>query len=79
VEVSRKDIKYWVGFSLIPGIGRVKLTQLENYFSSLETAWRATPADLKQSGLDTSSMHAITSWRPKISLEAEMEKQTAMG
>jgi DNA processing protein len=77
--VSNKDIKYGVGFSLVPGIGRVKLTQLENYFSSLEAAWQAAPADLKQSGLDTSSIHAITSWRPKISLEAEMEKLDRYG
>jgi DNA processing protein len=74
LKVSNKDIKYWVGFSLIPGIGRVKFAQLENYFDSLEAAWQAAPADLKHSGLDNSSMHAITSWRPKISLEAEMEK-----
>ncbi len=79
MKASNKDIKYWVGFSLIPGIGRVKLTQLENYCSSLETAWQAAPADLKQSGLDTSSIHAITSWRPKISLEAEMEKLDRYG
>jgi len=63
-----------VGFSLIPGIGRVKFTQLENYFGTLEVAWQAAPADLKHSGLDNSSIHAITSWRPKISLVAEMEK-----
>lgn len=77
--MSNKDIKYWVGFSLIPGIGRVKLTQLENYFGSLEAAWRAAPADLKHSGLDSGSINAITSWRPKISLEAEMEKLDRYG
>ena len=77
--MSNKDIKYWVGFSLIPGIGRVKLTQLENYFASLEAAWQAAPADLKQSGLDSGSIHAVTSWRPKISLEAEMEKLDRYG
>jgi DNA processing protein len=77
--MSNKDIKYWVGFSLVPGIGRVKLTQLENYFDSIEAAWQATPVDLKHSGLDTSSIHAITSWRPKISLEAEMEKLDRYG
>ena len=77
--MSNKDIKYWVGFSLIPGIGRVKFTQLENYFGSLEAAWQAAPADLKHSGLDSSSIHAITSWRPKISLEAEIEKLDRYG
>jgi DNA processing protein len=77
--VSNKDIKYWVGFSIIPGIGRVKLAQLENYFSNLEDAWKATPADLKHAGLDSSSINAITSWRAKIYLEAEMEKLDRYG
>lgn len=79
MEVSKRDIKYWVGFSLIPGIGRVRLTQLENYFTNLEDAWKATPAELKRSGLDSGSIRAITSWRPKISLEAEMEKLDRYG
>jgi len=79
VEVGKRDIKYWVGFSLIPGIGQVRLTQLENYFTNLEDAWKATPAELKRSGLDTGSIRAITSWQPKISLEAEMEKLDRYG
>jgi len=78
-EVSNKDLKYWVGFSLIPGIGRVRLTQLENYFGSLEKAWHAAPVDLKQSGLDSGSIRAIASWRPKLSLEAEVEKLERYG
>jgi len=77
--VGNKDIKYWVGFSIIPGIGRVKLTQLESYFGSLEKAWKAAPADLKHAGLDSGSIRAITSWQPKISLEAEMEKLVRYG
>ncbi len=77
--MTNKDIKYWVGFSLIPGIGRVKFTQLENYFGSLENAWQAAPAELKRSGLDRNSINAITSWRDKVSLEAEMEKLERYG
>ncbi|MFH0768386.1 MAG: DNA-processing protein DprA [Chloroflexota bacterium] len=79
MEVSGKDIKYWVGFSLIPGIGHVRFTQLESYFGSLEEAWKATSADLKQAGMDNGSVRAITSWRPKVSLEAEMEKLDRYG
>ena len=79
MEVANKDIKYWVGFSRISGIGRVRFNQLENYFGNLEDAWKATPAELKQSGLDNGSIRAITSWRPKISLEAEMEKLERYG
>ena len=77
--MSNKDLKYWVGFSLIPGIGRVKLTQLQNHFGNLEDAWKATPADLKHSGLDSGSIHAITSWQPRISLDVEMEKLDRYG
>jgi len=77
--MTNKDIKYWVGFSLVPGIGRVKLTQLENYFGSLEDAWQAAPTELKHAGLDRSSINAITSWRAKVSLEAEMEKLDRYG
>jgi len=69
-----KNIEYWVGFNIIPGIGRVKFGQLENYFGNLEDAWKAPPPELKQAGLDGNSIKAITSWRPRISLEAEMEK-----
>jgi len=68
-----------MGFSIVPGIGRVKLAQLENYFSNLEDAWKATPADLKHAGLDSSSINAINSWRSKISLEAELEKLDRYG
>ena len=71
---NSKDIKYRVGFSLIPGIGRVRLTQLESYFSNLEDAWKAGPSELKNAGLESSSIRTITACRPKISLEAEMEK-----
>jgi len=74
LKMAQKDIKYWVGFNLIPRIGRVKLSQLESYFKSLEQAWQATPAELKRSGLDKGAVNAITQWRPNISLEAEMEK-----
>jgi len=52
---------------------------LENYFGSLENAWHAASADLRQSGLDNGSIRAITSWRPKLSLEAELEKLSRYG
>ncbi len=63
----------------MPGIGRVKFGQLENYFTNLEDAWAATPGELKKSGLDRNSVRAITSLRPKISLEKEMEKLERYG
>jgi len=77
--MNRKDIKYWVGFSLIPTIGRVRLTQLENYFGNLADAWKATPSELKQAGLDKNSVQAIDYGRPRVSLDEEMEKLDRYG
>ena len=72
-ETDMSDLKYWVGFNRIPGIGRAKFSQLESYFSNLEQAWHAGPADLKSAGLDTRSIEAIVASRPNISPDAEME------
>jgi len=74
-----EDIKYWVGFNSIPGIGRVRLTQLENYFGSLEEAWKASTGELKRAGLDSIALRAITQWRPRVSPDAEMEKLARYG
>jgi len=74
METARTAIKYWVGFSLIPGIGRVRFGQLESYFQNLENAWKAPQSELKRAGLDKNSIEAITSGRSKISLDEEMEK-----
>lgn len=74
-----EDIKYWVAFSSIPGIGRVRLTQLENHFSNLENAWKASTGELKHAGLDSAALRAITKWRPDISPETEMAKLDRYG
>ena len=77
--MPKDDIKYWVGFSRVPRIGRVRLEQLEKHFGRLEDAWRASPAELKQAGLDTSALNALKQWRTRISPDAEMEKLARYG
>ena len=57
----------------------MKFAQLENYFGNLENAWQASSADLKQAGLDSGVIKAIATWRPKISLDEEMEKLERYG
>lgn len=77
--MNKKDLKYWVGFSFIPGIGRVRLNQLETHFGNLESAWKAPAGELRQARLDDSVIRAITTWRPKIALDDEMEKLKRYG
>ncbi|HJX12014.1 MAG TPA: DNA-processing protein DprA [Dehalococcoidales bacterium] len=74
-----EDIKYWVAFNSIPGIGRVRLAQLESYFRGLESAWKAPIGEFKQAGLDTAARRAITQWRDKIDPDAGMEKLEKLG
>ncbi len=68
------ELKYWVGFSRIPGIGRVRLSQLKEHFDNLQDAWKASESQLKQAGLDSRSIETLLLLRPKISLDAELEK-----
>ena len=61
-----EDLKYWVAFNRIPGIGRARYAAMEAYFGSLEVAWTAGPADLRKAGLDSRSITSIQSRRPAI-------------
>ncbi len=69
-----ENIKYWIGFNQVPGIGRVKFTQIENYFGDIEKAWNAGIDEFKKAGLDDNTVNSIAKWRPQISPEAELEK-----
>jgi DNA processing protein len=72
--VSGNELKYWVAFSGVAGIGRVRISQLKEYFGRLQDAWKAPEGKLKQAGLDSRSIDALMTLRPRISLDAEMEK-----
>jgi len=73
--VSVDELKYWVAFSGIPGIGRVRIAQLKEHFGgSLQDAWKAPEGKLKHAGLDSRSIDALVTLRPRISTDAEMEK-----
>jgi DNA processing protein len=72
--MNNTELQYWVGFNILPGIGRVKFSQIENYFGKLENAWKAGSADFKQAGLDNNTVKTIETTRTQINLESEMEK-----
>ncbi len=72
--MNNKELQYWVGFNILPGIGRVKFSQIEKYFGKLENAWKAGSADFRQAGLDNNTIKAIETSRAQINLEVEMEK-----
>jgi DNA processing protein len=71
---SADELKYWVAFSRIPGVGRIRLAQLKGYFGSLREAWKAPESQLKQTGLDSRTVAALSALRPGISPDAEVDK-----
>jgi len=72
--MDSNETKYWVGFNLIPGIGRIKLSLLEAYFGDIERAWYASANELKSAGLDAKSAENIITTRGQIFLDTELEK-----
>jgi len=71
---SKDELKYWIGFSRIPGIGKLRISRLREHFGNLKDAWNAPAGELKQAGLDSRSVNAMAALRPRISLDDEMEK-----
>lgn len=72
--MDSNQTQYLIGFSHIPGIGRVKLSILQSYFGDLEKAWHASPGELELAGLDAKATETFLAMRGSISLDAEMEK-----
>ena len=46
------DLRYWIGFNLVKGIGPARVRRLLDYFGDLALAWQAAPEALSQAGLD---------------------------
>ncbi len=70
-EVERK---YWIAFSRVPRVGRVRTGQLEDHFGSLERAWHATPGELRASGLDAGSVNACIAARDAVDPDGEVAR-----
>ena len=67
------DLKYWISFHKVPGIGRARFSALEKHFGTLESAWKASPGQLRDAGLDQRSVKSILAERDNIDPDAAME------
>ena len=64
-----QDLKYWIGFNLVKGIGPAKLKALLNYFDSPATAWEATEFQLQRIGVDKRAIASFIKTRAKLDLD----------
>ena len=73
------DLRYWVGFNRVLGIGPAKLRALLDHFGDLETAWHADASDLRQAGLDRRALEYLLAARAAMNLEAEIARLKRLG
>lgn len=76
---SHTDLKYWVAFSRVSGLGSVRIGRLESHFGTLENAWNASRSDLRAAGMDSKTMDAVAAGRVEIDPDAEMERMAEAG
>lgn len=74
-----QDLPYWIAFSRVPTVGRVRIGLLEERFGSLEAAWEASAGELGASGLSASVVRAIEQVRAVIDPDDEMEQVRRAG
>lgn len=67
-------VEYYLGFSLLPGIGPIKFKRLKTFFGNPEAAWRANLPDLMAAGLSEKEAQEIISCRSGIDLGLERQK-----
>ena len=77
MEIS--ELKYWVAFNRVSGVGRARMALMEGHFGSLGEAWRAGLADLRRAGLNAPTARQIVKARGEIDPDDEMERVTSAG
>jgi len=63
-----EDKRYWIGFTLVKGIGAVRFQRLLERFGDAESAWGAAPAELAGAGLSTKLIERLVAVREKVDL-----------
>jgi DNA processing protein len=73
------DLRYWIGFNIVCGIGPVRLRALLDHFGDIERAWHAPSGELRQAGLDRRSLENLLTARGQLDLDREVERVAAAG
>ena len=68
------DMKYWLGFNLVKGIGPAKVQALLDYYGSLANAWQANEFELQKIGLDKRTITTFLKTRQEIDLDVELAR-----
>ena len=53
------DVRYWIGFNLVPRIGPARVSALLDHFHDLEAAWHASATALRAAGLTQDALEHL--------------------
>ena len=74
-----EDLKYWVAFHRIQGMGPKRFSRMETHFGNLEDAWNADKGELRDAGIGTALVEDIGSTRERIDPDAELDRLVRSG
>ena len=73
------DIRYWIAFNIVRGIGPARVRALLDYFGNLKRAWEASQEDLRLAGLNGRSLQSLLTARSSLDLDREVERIAGIG
>ncbi|HLE30867.1 MAG TPA: DNA-processing protein DprA [Anaerolineales bacterium] len=73
------DLRYWIGFNLVKGIGPTKVRALLEHFGDLRSAWTAAPDELRAAGLDRRSLESLLAARTGMDLDLALKRVERAG
>lgn len=73
------DLRYWIGFNRIYGVGAARFKLLLEAFGDLESAWKATASELRNAGLGQKTVQSILSNRDNIDPARELNRVYELG
>lgn len=77
--MAGSQLRYWVGFNIVPQIGPARLRALLQHFGSLEAAWKADAQALEAAGLDRRALANLLATRRALDLDRELERLARAG
>ena len=73
------ELKYWLGFNIVKGIGPAKVQAMLDFFGELSVAWAAPEDQLERLGIDQRALKTLREARIQLDLDAELAKVEAAG
>ena len=73
------ELKYWLGFNYVSGIGPAKIQALLGHFGTLENAWVAPDGRLREVGLDARALQNFNDVRENFDLDGYVRQVETSG